>query len=191
MLYLASKSPRRSELLKQIGVPHQLLNVCIDETLRLGESPAAYVIRLALEKAQAGYAALSGQPGLPVLGADTAVVIENKILGKPRDRTDALEMLATLSGRTHQVFSGIAMVGEYSDTRLSVSEVTFRQIGSAEAEAYWATGEPTDKAGGYAVQGRGAVFIRELRGSYSGVMGLPLYETAELLGNVGIVLPLI
>ncbi len=191
MLYLASKSPRRSELLNQIGVPHLQLDVDIDETPQLGESPAAYVVRLALEKAQAGCAALSGQADCPVLGADTAVVIDNKTLGKPQDRKNAMQMLATLSGRTHKVFSGVALVGARTDTRLSVTEVTFRHIESAEAEAYWATGEPADKAGGYAVQGLGAVFIRELRGNYSGVMGLPLYETAELLGNEGIVLPLI
>lgn len=189
MIYLASKSPRRSELLNQIGVSHLLLDVELDETLHVGESPAAYVLRLAREKAQAGHAALSGHADFPVLGADTAVVIEDKILGKPQNRPNALEMLASLSGRTHKVFSGVALVGDHVDTRLSLSEVTFRQIKPGEAESYWATGEPIDKAGGYAIQGQGAVFVSELRGSYSGVMGLPLYETAELLGNVGIVVP--
>lgn len=191
MIYLASKSPRRSELLNQIGVPHTLLDVEIDEALHVGESPAAYVLRLAREKAQAGHTGLPGHADFPVLGADTAVVIADTILGKPKNRSDALEMLASLSGRTHKVFSGVALVGDHVDTRLSLSlsEVTFRQIKSGEAEAYWASGEPADKAGGYAIQGQAAVFVSELRGSYSGVMGLPLYETAELLGNAGIVVP--
>jgi septum formation protein len=189
LIYLASRSPRRSELLSQIGVNHRLLEVDVDETPRAGEPPGAYVVRLAREKAQAGHAALMEQPDAPVLGADTAVVVGRHVLGKPRDREDALRMLAALSGRTHRVYSGVALLGSRWETRLSVSEVTFRRIGSREAEAYWTGGEPRDKAGAYAIQGLGAVFISELRGSYSGVMGLPLYETAELLANQGIVLP--
>ncbi len=189
MIYLASKSPRRSELLTQIGIAHSLLEVEIDETPDQAESPDCYVLRLAREKAQAGHAVVSDHVGSLVLGADTAVVIGESILGKPQSRADALRMLEILSGRTHKVYSGVALIGRRLDARLSVSEVTFRQIGSHEAEAYWSSGEPEDKAGSYAIQGLGAVFISQLRGSYSGVMGLPLYETAQLLGNEGIVLP--
>lgn len=173
----------------QIGVAHRLLDAEIDETPHPAESPDSYVLRLAQEKAQAGHAALSDRAGSLVLGADTAVVIGGSILGKPQNRADALSMLALLSGRTHKVYSGVALLGRSLEARLSVSEVTFRQIGSGEAEAYWASGEPGDKAGGYAIQGLGAAFISQIRGSYSGVMGLPLYETAQLLGNEGIVLP--
>lgn len=175
--------------MSQIGVPHTLLDVEVDESPKAGERPDAYVVRLAREKAQAGHAVVSGHPASPVLGADTAVVIGDEILGKPQNRADALRMLAVLAGKTHRVYSGVAVIGNHLETRLSVSEVTFRQLQLEEAEAYWATGEPQDKAGGYAIQGQGAVFISELRGSYSGVMGLPLYETAELLGNLGIVQP--
>ncbi len=189
MLYLASQSPRRSELLSQLGVSHRLLDVLIDEAPDEAESPDHYVIRLAREKAQAGHALLRNAADSLVLGADTTVVIDDTILGKPQGRMDALRMLALLSGRIHRVYSGVALLGNQLDTRLSVSEVAFRPIDAFEAEVYWASGEPQDKAGGYAIQGQAAVFIRELRGSYSGVMGLPLYETAELLGNAGIVLP--
>ena len=188
-VYLASRSPRRSELLRQIGVAHRLLDVEVDESPRAGESPGDYVLRLAAEKAAAGREVLRDRRDVLVLGADTAVVIDDEILGKPRDRGHALTMLAALSGTTHRVFSGVAVIGETLQTRLSVSEVSFRRIDRAEAEAYWASGEPCDKAGGYAIQGVGAVFVSDLHGSYSGVMGLPLYETAELLGNQGIVLP--
>ena len=188
-VYLASRSPRRSELLRQIGVAHRLLDVEVDESPRAGESPGDYVLRLAAEKAAAGREILRDRRDVLVLGADTAVVIDDEILGKPRDRGHALTMLAALSGTTHRVFSGVAVIGETLQTRLSVSEVSFRRIDRAEAEAYWASGEPCDKAGGYAIQGVGAVFVSDLHGSYSGVMGLPLYETAELLGNQGIVLP--
>jgi septum formation protein len=122
----------------------------------------------------------------PVLAADTVVVVDDKILGKPADRTDALAMLAQLSGREHEVLTGVALAGDKLESRLSASRVRFRHITEDEAEAYWQSGEPADKAGGYAIQGLGALFVSHLEGSFSGVMGLPLYTTAELLRDVGI-----
>ena len=182
-IVLASQSPRRRALLDQIGVAHEALPVDVDETAHPGEAPAEYVLRLALAKARAGRTL---RPHRLVLGADTAVVVDDAILGKPADRADALAMLARLSGREHRVLTAVALVGGREESRLSVSHVRFRRIGDVEAQAYWATGEPADKAGGYAVQGIGAVFVEQLTGSYSGVMGLPLYETAELLRRAGI-----
>ena len=187
MIYLASRSPRRRELLEQIGISYALLDVEVDEGRQAGETPRDYVVRLALEKARAGHALVADGTKLPVLGADTVVVVEDEVLCKPVDQADALNMLARLSGRTHQVYTGVALVSEVVDSRLSVSEVTFRTVSLEEARAYWASGEPADKAGGYAIQGLGAVFIREIHGSYSGVMGLPLYETAEMLRGIGII----
>jgi septum formation protein len=189
LLYLASRSPRRQELLAQIGLPHQLLDVAVDETPLPGEVAEDYVVRLALAKALAGHEASAKQSDLPVLAADTAVVLDAMILGKPQHRREALAMLNSLSARTHRVCTGVALVGRQSDSRLSVSQVSFRQISPQDAAAYWASGEPRDKAGGYAIQGLGAVFVKQLHGSYSGVMGLPLYETAELLQAAGIRLP--
>lgn len=186
LIYLASHSPRRRELLLQIGVHHTVVGVTVDETPLPGEAPVEYVIRMALEKARAGHHSLRHRPTLPVLGADTAVVIGRQILGKPRDREDALAMLDLLSDTTHKVLTGVALIGQREETRLSVSNVRFRPIHRTEAEAYWESGEPTDKAGGYAIQGRGALFISHLEGSFSGVMGLPLYETGELLQRAGI-----
>ncbi len=187
-LYLASASPRRRELLEQIGVSYHRLVVDIPEVPGPDEVPEMYVLRVALEKARAGRRALAATDPLPVLGADTAVVIDGEVLGKPRDRTDALAMMARLSGRWHQVLSAVALVGREGEefSRLSVSTVLFREVRREEAEAYWQTGEPLDKAGGYAIQGRAAVFIERLEGSYSGVMGLPLFETAALLEQFGI-----
>lgn len=186
-IYLASASPRRRELLAQIGVGFEVLGVEVPEDVRPGEAPEVYAIRVALAKARAGLAALGERPSRPVMGADTCVVLGEQILGKPRKREHALAMLAQLSGREHRVLSAVALVdGETEKTRLSVSHVHFREITRAEAEAYWAGGEPADKAGGYAIQGQAAVFVRQLQGSYSGVMGLPLFETAELLTEFGI-----
>ena len=182
-LVLASQSPRRRALLAQIGVAHAALPVDVDEAALPGEAPAEYVLRLALAKARAARAL---RPDGVVLGADTAVAVDDAILGKPADRADALAMLARLSGREHRVLTAVALAGEREESRLSVSHVRFRAIAPDEAAAYWATGEPADKAGGYAVQGVGAVFVEQLHGSYSGVMGLPLYETAELLRRAGI-----
>lgn len=180
---LASRSPRRRELLAQIGVRHRVVDVDIDESPRPAEVPAEYVLRLALAKAREGHGL---EPGLPVLGADTAVVVDDAILGKPADRAEAMAMLARLSAREHRVLTAVALVGDSEATRLSVSHVRFRAVGTDEAAAYWATGEPADKAGAYAIQGLGALFVETLVGSYSGVMGLPLFETAELLRHAGI-----
>jgi septum formation protein len=182
-IHLASQSPRRRDLLQQIGVRHAVLEVAVDETPLPREAPAEYVLRLALAKARAGHAL---RPERPVLGADTAVVVDDSILGKPADRADAIAMLGRLGGREHRVLTAVALVGEREETRLSVSHVRFRPLAAGEAAAYWATGEPADKAGGYAVQGLGALFVESLSGSYSGVMGLPLFETGELLRRAGI-----
>lgn len=187
VLYLASASPRRRELLTQIGVAHHPLPVDIDETPLPGEAPADYVRRLAREKARAALARLDAAQPLCVLGADTTVVLDGRILGKPADRAEGLAMLAALSGQTHQVLTAVALAdGRRCEVRLVESRVTFRAIPGEEAARYWASGEPADKAGGYAIQGLGAVFVRELRGSYSGVVGLPLCETAELLAAFGV-----
>jgi len=186
-IYLASASPRRRELLQQIGVPFRLVGTELDETPLPGEAPAAYVSRLAAAKADAGWQASRGAANAPVLAADTAVVLEGEILGKPRDKVDAERMLLRLSGRTHEVMTAVAVrsAGGH-DVKVSYSMVTFRNLDAAEASAYWNTGEPRDKAGAYAIQGYAAIFIADLRGSYSGVMGLPLFETAELLKSAGV-----
>ena len=184
-VYLASGSPRRRELLQQIGVPFRVVGAAVDEAVGSGEAPAAYVARLAAAKADLGWERNRDAIG-PVLAADTSVVLDAKILGKPTDREDAEAMLRQLSGRTHEVLTAVALrTVNGLRSRISRSEVTFRRIAAAEVRAYWETGEPCDKAGAYAIQGRAAVFIAELRGSYSGVMGLPLFETAELLSEAG------
>ncbi|MEJ2686314.1 MAG: Maf family protein [Gammaproteobacteria bacterium] len=185
-IYLASASPRRRELLAQIGVPTQRLVVDVDETLAPGETPERYVSRLALDKARAGWRASQRGAHAPVLGADTVVVLDGQVLGKPRDRDDGLAMLSGLSGRSHRVLSGVALVqGSREAVTVSVSTVTFRTLSEGERRAYWESGEPSDKAGAYAIQGMGAAFVSYLEGSYSGVMGLPLYETAQLLAGFG------
>jgi septum formation protein len=187
-LYLASGSPRRRELLAQIGVPFQPLSAAIDETPQPNELPSAYVARLALSKAQAGHGCLPvGSAGAVVLGADTAVVVAGGILGKPQDQAEAAAMLALLSGREHEVLTAVALFdGQRSEVVNVVTQVRFRAISAGEAAAYWASGEPVDKAGGYGIQGLGAVFVEGLQGSYSAVVGLPLCETAALLGRFGI-----
>jgi len=184
-IYLASNSPRRSELLDQIGVRYAVVAAEMDEAPLLGEAPEDYVLRVALDKARSGSSLITGKK-LPVLGADTAVIVDGRILGKPSSEEHAASMLRQLSGRTHRVLSAVAVVGREESAAFSVSEVSFRMIDDAEIRAYWQTGEPTDKAGGYAIQGVGALFVRELRGSYSGVMGLPLYETGRLLATEGV-----
>ncbi|MBI5450941.1 MAG: septum formation inhibitor Maf [Gammaproteobacteria bacterium] len=185
-LYLASASPRRRQLLLQIGVPHLVLPVAVDESAHSGEPAEQCAVRLARAKAQAGLA-LRTDTALPVLGADTIVVVDGEILGKPSGPDQGLAMLARLSGRSHQVLTAVALAGNDGERhRLSSSQVTFRTLSPAECQSYWDSGEPADKAGGYAVQGLAAVFISRLEGSYSGVMGLPLYETAELLRQAGI-----
>jgi septum formation protein len=189
-IYLASGSPRRRELLAQIGVRFRTIGVSVDETPLAGEAPDAYVQRLAVAKAEAGWRAVPGDaasPPAPVLGADTTVVIDGTVLGKPADASDAARMLAALAGRTHEVLTAVALC-DAAGTRLqtSRSEVRLRAIDPDECRAYAATGEPLDKAGGYAIQGFGAVFVEALTGSYSGVMGLPVFETAALLRQAGV-----
>ena len=185
-IYLASNSPRRAELLRQIGVDFRVIAADVDEAVAADETPEAHVTRLALEKARAGHAPLQGEQRRPVLGADTMVVAGAVAMGKPRDREEAIHMLQSLSGRTHRVLSAVALVDEAEAFRLSITQVTFRTLTRAECTAYWGTGEPHDKAGGDAIQGLAAMFVSRLEGSYSGVMGLPLYETAELLTTAGI-----
>ena len=185
-IYLASQSPRRRELLEQIGVSFRLLKVDIDESRHDGESARDYVQRLAEQKAIAGWGSLSAAERAPVLGADTAVVIDGEILGKPAGPEDASRMLTRLSGRTHDVLSAVCINDGTPRTRLSRSRVSFRPISDSELAAYCASAEPLDKAGAYGIQGRAAVFVSALEGSYSGVMGLPLYETAALLSELGI-----
>lgn len=186
LLHLASASPRRRALLAQIGLAHEVIVVPVDETYRAGERPEAYVERLALAKARAVWL-LPGRAPLPVLAADTTVVLEGEILGKPADCAAGLAMLARLAGREHRVLTAVALIAAAGEAvRTSASTVRLRPIEPAEAAAYWASGEPCDKAGGYAIQGLGAVLVERLEGSYSGVMGLPLYETAELLRAAGL-----
>ena len=188
VLCLASASPRRTELLRQLGVPHVVMPSGADETAGAAEPPADYVLRIARAKAAAVLAAPAGlAAGLPVLGADTSVVIDGRVLGKPADLGECRAMLGMLSGREHEVLTAVALAaGGSMQARLSRSLVRFRHVGGAEIDAYWATGEPRDKAGGYAVQGFGAVFVEAISGSYSGVVGLPLFETAALLAEAGI-----
>ena len=186
-LYLASGSPRRRELLTQIAVPFTTLSAPIDENLLPDEAPHAYVERLAREKAQAGLVLLDDRANAVVLGADTAVVLDGRILGKPADRDEAVATLSALSGREHQVLTAVALASPGQvRTRVVASQVRFRRLTPAEIEAYWATGEPRDKAGSYAIQGLAAVFVSQLQGSYSAVVGLPLCETAELLAEFAI-----
>jgi septum formation protein len=184
VLRLASASPRRRQLLAQIGVPHAVEVAEVDETARDGEACAAYVERVARAKAETVWRRARD---LPVLGADTTVVLDGVSLGKPRDRAHCLSMLEALAGREHRVLTAVALVTA-TGTRCVTSASTVRMRASTAGERirYWETGEPHDKAGGYAIQGRGAVFIEHLSGSYSGVMGLPLFETAALLRAAGV-----
>ena len=194
-LYLASQSPRRQELLTQVGISFDVLAVDIDESVKENESAQDYVIRLAQEKALAGWK-LINQETSTVLGSDTSVVINGEILGKPENHHDAKRMLELLSGKTHQVMTAVALaipakkdatVEEYELTSvINVSDVTFKELSDSEIERYVASGECDDKAGSYAIQGRAAAFISHLSGSYSGVMGLPLFETVQLLNKAGI-----
>jgi len=186
-IVLASRSPRRSQLLGQIGVAHEVRAVDLDEAREPGETPRHYVARVARDKALSAREAHRLPAGRVLLAADTAVVLGDELFGKPVDERDCLRMLGALSGRTHEVMTAVAVHdGESLREELSVSLVTFRPIDPVECRRYWASGEPADKAGGYAVQGLGAVFVERLEGSYSGVMGLPLYETARLLGEAGV-----
>ena len=194
-IYLASRSPRRRELHSQIGVRYHLLlfrerlgeNPEVDETPLEGETPAAYVERMARAKAEAGWRRMLQRnlPPAPVLAADTTVALEGNILGKPRDRAEAAEMLAALSGRHHEVLTAVALKHHDNvEFALSSSEVQMKKLSADEIAQYVASGEGDDKAGAYAIQGRAARFVAELRGSYSGVMGLPLYETSLILDKL-------
>jgi septum formation protein len=181
-LFLASQSPRRRELLTQIGVAFEPLDVSVDETPAVAEPALDYVRRVAREKAGAGLLQVAAVPDARVLGADTEVVLDGVVFGKPVDAADATRMLQTLSGRTHHVISAVAVISAGRELEaVSVSEVSFATLTEAAIAAYVATGEPFGKAGAYAIQGRGACLITHLSGSYSGVMGLPLHETARLL----------
>jgi septum formation protein len=183
-ILLASASPRRSALLDQIGVAHDIRATDVDESVMPGETPEALVRRLARTKAIEGRRQGSG---LPVLGADTVVVLDDVVYGKPEDAADGIRMLCALGGRTHHVLTAVALAlpGTVVEA-LSDTAVTMRGISPAMARAYWDSGEPAGKAGGYAIQGLGAVLIEHIEGSYSGVMGLPLYETAQLLQSEGL-----
>ena len=182
-LHLASSSPRRAEILRALGLEISIQGVAIDESPLDGESPLQMVLRLAQGKA----AAASIDAGRLVLGADTVVVLEQKVLGKPRDEADAIDMLLSLSGRRHQVLTGVALkTSEKIHLVHSMTNVQFREIGRDEATLYWQSGEPADKAGAYGIQGLGGQFVMSIEGSYSGVVGLPVFETAALLRQAGI-----
>lgn len=181
-LLLASSSPRRRELLDALGLEFSVTPVDIDEAPQPGETPRAMVLRLAAAKA----AAVDAADDRIVIGADTAVVLRDAAFGKPRDRADALSMLASLSGRAHRVLTGVAVRrGARAWSAVSDTEVRMRVIDKGEAERYWQTGEPDGKAGAYAIQGQGGVFVESITGSYSGVVGLPVFETAQLLAAAG------
>lgn len=193
-IYLVSRSPRRRELLQQIGIAFESLllredprrGADVDEAPAPGESPAVYVSRAARAKAEAGWRRIAGRrlPPYPVLAADTTVVLDGEIIGKPTDAQHAQQLLRRLSGQTHHVMTAVAVACEARvETALSISAVKFRELADGEIRRYVASGEPLDKAGAYAIQGRAAVFVRAISGSYSGIMGLPLFETAELLGR--------
>jgi len=184
VLRLASASPRRRQLLEVIGVPHVVTPAHIDETPEAAETPGIYVTRLAKEKATQ---VRERHKDLPVLAADTTVCIDGLILEKPRDEADCIRMLSLLSGRPHDVYTGVAIISEaFPTVGCALTKVHFRRISQAEMRAYWASGEPQGKAGGYAIQGLAAVFVEKIVGSYTNVMGLPIYETAESLRNHGI-----
>jgi septum formation protein len=188
-IYLASRSPRRAELLQQIGVQFSVLPSDVDESEREHESPADYVLRLAKTKAETCMAMLvqENKAIRPILAADTTVSIDRKILGKPQDEADARAMLTLMSGKRHQVLTALAIATPQGIvTSLSVTQVEMAELTASEIEAYIRSGEPFDKAGAYGIQGLASTFIKRIEGSYSGVMGLPIYETAQLLRSAGI-----
>ena len=188
MLYLASQSPRRRQLLELAGIRFGTVDVDVPEVRAPRESPEDYVRRVAREKAGAGLLKLSGVAAAVVLGADTEVVLDDEVFGKPRNADDAVRMLRRLSGRTHRVLSSVWCIDRGREEHaLNVTEVTFAQLGDAQIAAYVASGEYEGKAGAYAIQGRAAAFVPHIAGSYSGVMGLPLFETVRLVGAFGIV----
>ena len=183
-IILASASPRRKELLDQIKVIYEVYPVDIDETPKPNENPLDYVQRVAAEKSATCVAQLN--PSVPVLAADTSVILNGVIMGKPKDQRDALAMLMQLSGKTHQVYTALSLRGLEHSQVVSKTDVTFRTLTEQEILTYWQTGEPLDKAGSYAIQGLGGVFVESIKGSFSGVVGLPLFETAQLLSKQGI-----
>ena len=193
-IYLASQSPRRRTLIEQLGISYRTISVEVDERPQAGELPAGFVSRLACEKAQAAWLLVSEQ-GIPVVGADTCIVLDGEIVGKPADQQHGIELLKRYSGNTHQVLTGVAVVGHAGGLNgepvvqqvcVNTSLVTFRVITDRECEQYWQSGEPEGKAGGYAIQGKAAAFIEKIEGSYSGIMGLPLFEFSELISEFGI-----
>jgi septum formation protein len=187
LLYLASASPRRRELLAQLGISTVLLPQHIDESVLPQEAPSAYVSRVAQAKVQAALVDPAARLSLPILAADTAVVCDDQVLGKPEDGPAALAMLGKLSGRQHQVLTAVVVATPARCCHILVSStVYFRTLSPAEMQAYWHSGEPCDKAGAYAIQGLGAMFVSRIEGSYSAVVGLPLFETMQLLANFGI-----
>ena len=189
MIYLASASPRRAELLRQIGVEFEVHPVDIDEARRRHESPVEYVCRMAREKAECAAQQLAADGGRLVLAADTTITLDGDIIGKPADRDQCCRILGRLSARQHLVLSAVALAtGDQVLLRLTQNRVSFRALSPAEIESYCSSPEPTDKAGAYAIQGKAALFVEHLEGSYSAVMGLPLFETAELLRDAEVAL---
>lgn len=184
-IILASASPRRRELLDQIGIRYHIQAADLDETPSATEKPSAYVERIAAEKS--AWVQAHHDLRLPILAADTSVVCEGQILGKPQHEADAVAMLQQLSGRTHHVYTAVSLRTHTAHWQaLSITAVTFRPLSPSEITRYWQTGEPADKAGAYAIQGLGGIFVSAIQGSFSGVVGLPIYETAQLLNHVGI-----
>ncbi|MBX9586277.1 MAG: Maf family nucleotide pyrophosphatase [Gammaproteobacteria bacterium] len=184
-IYLGSASPRRQELLRKIGVDFIVVEPNVVEEKLTDENPSEMVERLAILKAENVLQKINQQPPRPVLSADTIVVIDDKVLGKPKNEEDALLMLSLLSNRTHEVLTAVALIDPHQVAiRLSKSEVTFSTITPEQAKKYWVTGEPQDKAGAYAIQGMASIFIKNINGSYSGIMGMPLYETYSLLSRL-------
>ena len=194
-IYLASRSPRRRELLLQMRVPHEVLVLAatdVDEPRLRGESPADYVVRTAREKAERGVVSVRkrGLSPRPILSADTTVILGDDILGKPADRDEAVHMLQRLSGVRHEVRTALALAldGNMREA-VSITQVQFRELSDRDIQRYCDSGEPYDKAGGYGIQGLAGVFVERIEGSYTGVVGLPLYETAQLLAHAGMLLP--
>lgn len=189
MIYLASASPRRQELLRQLGIAFEAMPANLPEVPQAGERPEDYVLRVARAKAQhiVHQVRERGLAPRPVLGADTEVVLEGEILGKPRDAQHGIAMLRRLAGRTHEVLTGLVLLHQDVEHKtINRSHVTFGSLTDADIQQYWDSGEPVDKAGGYAVQGRAAAFIQHIEGSYSGIMGLPLFELRQLLQQAGV-----
>src|SRR3989338_1380112 len=189
MIYLASVRPRRQELLRQLGIAFEAVPSNLPEVPQAGERPEDYVLRVARAKAQhvARQVRERGLSSHPVLGADTEVVLEGEILGKPRDAQQGQAMLRKLAGRTHEVLTGLALLHQDAEYKtINRSHVTFGPLTDTDIQRYWDSGEPADKAGGYAVQGQAAAFIQHIEGSYSGIMGLPLYELMQLLRQAGV-----